>query len=95
MGGSFLPLRRPEHAARRPGSQEILARLSEMLFVEAVQGYIDSLHGDATGWLAALRDPSLSRALIVSQDQFSAQGGQEMGSPAAVQIPVTTNTWLL
>jgi AraC-like DNA-binding protein len=52
-----------EHAARRPGSQEILARLSEMLFVEAVRGYIDALPGHATGWLAALRDPSLSRAL--------------------------------
>jgi AraC-like DNA-binding protein len=52
-----------EHAARRPGSQEILARLSEMLFVEAVRGYIDALPGNATGWLAALRDPSLSRAL--------------------------------
>src|SRR4051812_26404669 len=28
-----------EHAARRPGSQEILARLTEMLFVEAVREY--------------------------------------------------------
>lgn len=52
-----------EHAARRAGSQEILARLSEMLFVEAVRGYIEALPGDATGWLVALRDPSLSRAL--------------------------------
>ncbi|HTQ49958.1 MAG TPA: AraC family transcriptional regulator [Candidatus Acidoferrales bacterium] len=52
-----------EHATRRAGSQEILARLAEMLFVEAVRGYIDALPGNATGWLAALRDPSLSRAL--------------------------------
>jgi AraC-like DNA-binding protein len=54
-----------EHASRRPGSQEMLARLSEMLFVEAVRGHIEALPGDATGWLAALRDPSLSRALGV------------------------------
>src|SRR5262249_3907277 len=53
-----------EHAARRLGSQEILSRLSEMLFVEAVRGYIEKLPGDATGWLAALRDPALSRALV-------------------------------
>jgi AraC-like DNA-binding protein len=52
-----------EHAARRPGSQDILGRLSELLFVEAVRGHIDQLSADATGWLAALRDPSLSRAL--------------------------------
>lgn len=52
-----------EHASRRPGSQEILARLSELLFVEAVRGHIDSLPGNSTGWLAALRDPPLARAL--------------------------------
>jgi len=52
-----------EHAARRPASQEMLARLSGMLFVEAIRGYIEALPGNATGWFAALRDPSLSRAL--------------------------------
>ena len=52
-----------EHGARRPGSQEILARLSELLFVEAVRGYIEQLPRNATGWLAALRDPPLARAL--------------------------------
>jgi len=52
-----------EHATHRPGSQEILSRLSEMLFVEAVRGHIEKLPGNATGWLAALRDPPLARAL--------------------------------
>lgn len=52
-----------EHAERRTGSQEILARLSELLFAEAVRGYVEQLSGDATGWLAALRDPPLARAL--------------------------------
>lgn len=52
-----------EHAIQRPGSQEILSRLSELLFVEAVRGHIEKLPGNATGWLAALRDPSLARAL--------------------------------
>jgi AraC-like DNA-binding protein len=52
-----------EHASRRPGSQDILGRLSELLFVEAVSGHIEQLPAEATGWLAALRDPSLSRAL--------------------------------
>jgi AraC-like DNA-binding protein len=52
-----------EHTARRPGSQEILGRLSELLFVEAVRGHIDQLSAEATGWLAALRDPPLARAL--------------------------------
>ena len=52
-----------EHAARRPGSQDILGRLSELLFVEAVREHIERLPADATGWLAALRDTSLARAM--------------------------------
>jgi len=52
-----------EHASRRPGSQDIVGRLSELLFVEAVRGHIDKLPANATGWLSALRDPSLSRTL--------------------------------
>ena len=52
-----------EHAAPRPGSQETIARLSELLFVEVVRGYIERLPARATGWLAALRDPPLARAL--------------------------------
>jgi len=52
-----------EHAACRPGSQDIIARLSELLFVEAVREHIETLPEAATGWLAALRDPSLGRAL--------------------------------
>jgi AraC-like DNA-binding protein len=52
-----------ENAAHRPGSQEIVARLSELLFVEAVRKYIEQLPSAAAGWLAALRDPSLARAL--------------------------------
>jgi AraC-like DNA-binding protein len=51
------------YAARQPGVQEILARLSELLFVEAVTEQIDRLTPEATGWLAALRDPPLARAL--------------------------------
>lgn len=51
------------HLGRQPGAQEMLARLSELLFVEAVREYIDALPQDTTGWLAALRDPPLARAL--------------------------------
>jgi AraC-like DNA-binding protein len=58
-----------EHAAHRPGSQAILARLSELLFVEVVREYIEKLPSEATGWLAALRDPSLARALAALHER--------------------------
>jgi len=48
---------------REAGTQELLARLSELLFVEAVREHIERLPAEATGWLAALRDPPLARAL--------------------------------
>lgn len=52
-----------EVAAGRPGAQTVLARLSELLFVEAVREHLETLSGPSTGWLAALRDPALARAL--------------------------------
>ncbi len=51
------------HAERRAGNRELLARMSELLFVEAVRDHIEQLPAQATGWLAALRDPPLARAL--------------------------------
>lgn len=52
-----------EVAAGRPGSETVLAKLSELLFVEAVRRYVEALPDDQTGWLAGLRDPHIVRAL--------------------------------
>jgi len=52
-----------EIAAGRPGSETVLAKLSELLFVEAIRRHVESLEADATGWLAGLRDPYVSRVL--------------------------------
>jgi AraC-like DNA-binding protein len=54
-----------ELAAGRPGSDTMLAKLSELLFVEAVRTYIASQPADRTGWLAGLRDPHVGRALAL------------------------------
>ena len=45
-----------EVAAGRPGSETVLAKLSELLFVEAVRRYAETLPEGQTGWLAGLRD---------------------------------------
>jgi AraC-like DNA-binding protein len=54
-----------EVAAGRPGSETVLAKLSELLFVEAVRRHAESLPQDETGWLAGLRDPYVARALAL------------------------------
>ena len=54
-----------EVAAGRPGSETVLAKLSELLFVEAVRRYAQALPLGQTGWLAGLRDPYVARALAL------------------------------
>jgi AraC-like DNA-binding protein len=54
-----------EVSAGRPGSETVLAKLSELLFVEAVRRYAESLPDGQTGWLAGLREPYVGRALAL------------------------------
>ena len=54
-----------EVAAGRPGSETVLAKLSELLFVEAVRRYTETLPEGQTGWLAGLRDHHVARALAL------------------------------
>lgn len=54
-----------EVAAGRAGSATVLAKLSELLFVEAVRRYAESLPENQNGWLAGLRDPQVGRALAL------------------------------
>jgi AraC-like DNA-binding protein len=54
-----------EIAAGRLGSATVIAKLSELLFVEAVSQFVASLPADRRGWLAGLRDPQIGRALAV------------------------------
>ncbi len=60
---SSLEFAAHEVATRRAGSETVLAKLSELLFVEALRHYVESLPQEQTGWLAGLKDPFVSRAL--------------------------------
>ena len=50
-------------AEAEPGAATVLAKVSELLFVESVRRYLARLPPDQTGWFAALRDPVVGRAL--------------------------------
>jgi AraC-like DNA-binding protein len=54
-----------ESAAARPGGDSMLAKLSELLFVEAMRRYAESLPPEGRGWLAAVRDAHVGRALAL------------------------------
>jgi AraC-like DNA-binding protein len=58
-----------ESSARRAGSETMLSRLSELLFVEVVRHYCALLPSDTKGWLAGLRDDVTGRALSALHDR--------------------------
>jgi AraC-like DNA-binding protein len=58
-----------ESASSRPGSGMVLARLSEVLFAEAIRRYMDELPPDQSGWLSGLRDRYIGRTLALLHEQ--------------------------
>jgi AraC-like DNA-binding protein len=65
-GAALEPLIRialSESLTRSPGSESMLARLSELLFIEVVRRYLATLPSETTGWLAGLRDALVGRSL--------------------------------
>ncbi len=59
----FIPAAVAECLNKRPGSESVLGRMSELMFVEVVRQYVDGLPSAERGWLAGLRDKSVGRAL--------------------------------
>ncbi|RJF96529.1 AraC family transcriptional regulator [Noviherbaspirillum cavernae] len=60
---SALGFAAAEAAGQRAGSATVLAKLSELLFVEALRRCIDTLPQHEKGWLAGVRDRYVGRAL--------------------------------
>lgn len=59
-----------EAGSPRAGADVILARLSEVLFVEALRCYVEALPPEHTGWLAGLRDPLVGKSLRLLHGQY-------------------------
>jgi AraC family transcriptional regulator, alkane utilization regulator len=66
---SSLEIAATEAAEWRAGSSIVLARLSELLFVEALRRCIEQLPADQKGWLAGARDRYVGRTLALLHAQ--------------------------
>ena len=65
---------------RRPGAEAMLERMSEMMFIDAVRRYVETLPEDSRGWLAGLRDRFVGRALsLMHADPAIAWTVDELG----------------
>jgi AraC-like DNA-binding protein len=55
-----------DHASdSRAGGEAVLAKLSEVLFVETLRAYISNLPAERTGWLAGSRDSEVGKTLAL------------------------------
>ena len=54
-----------ESSMSRPGAQSMLAKLSELMFVDALRRYIENMPPGGKGWLAGVRDAQVGRALAL------------------------------
>jgi AraC-like DNA-binding protein len=52
-----------EAANLRPGGEAILTRLADILVIHAIRSWIEQSPQQQAGWLSALRDPCISRAI--------------------------------
>jgi len=79
-----------DHAdVAQPGGEVMLAKLSEVLFIETLRRYITELPPDQTGWLAGVRDPEVGKALALLHRKPAhpwtvASLGQEVGISRSV-----------
>jgi AraC-like DNA-binding protein len=58
-----------EKGSGRAGGETILAKLSELMFVEVIRRHIETLPDDSRGWLSGLRDPHVGAALHLMHAQ--------------------------
>jgi len=54
-----------EAASENAGSEAVLAKMSEALFVDTLRRYLASLPEQEVGWLAAARDPIIGKSLML------------------------------
>ena len=52
-----------ELADKRAGGESVLAKLSELMFIEVIRRHLEALPPEQAGWLVGLRDPFVGKAL--------------------------------
>lgn len=58
-----LRLLASETKSERPGANAVVSRLTDVLFVQALRAWLDGLADGSGGWLGALRDDRIGRAI--------------------------------
>jgi AraC-like DNA-binding protein len=80
-----------EAASGRVGSEAMLAKLSEALFVDTLRRYVAELPAQQLGWLAGARDPMVGRSLGLLHSRMAhpwtiAELAEEVGLSRSVLV---------
>lgn len=67
----FFDLAVTESRSPKAGRECVLARLSELMFVEVVRSYADTFASERSGWFAGLSDELVARALSMLHERPS------------------------
>ena len=62
---STLRLLGSEARQARPGSEAVITRLADIIVIQAIRAWLDADPAARTGWLGALRDPLIGRAIAL------------------------------
>lgn len=86
---SLIGMAVKEEASRQAGSETILSKLSELMFVQALRHYMNGLDEGADGWLAGLRDPRIGRVLqVIHERPFEAWTLQRLATECGMSRSV-------
>lgn len=71
--GPIVALLAREALAMRPGGEAVIARLTDVLVIQAIRLWLDGNPLGQAAWLAAVRDPNVGRALSLIHRQPEAR----------------------
>lgn len=54
-----------EAASLKPGGETVITRLSDVVVIQAIRSWLETTPATETGWLAALRDSQIGKALAL------------------------------
>lgn len=61
----FVRLAVAEATEKRAGSESVLTKLSELMFIDVVRRQLQTFAAEQAGWLAGLRDPTIGKVLAM------------------------------
>ena len=70
LRSAFLNIEK-EYSAGRPGAEAIVTRLMDVIFLQAVRASFDWDQKCRPGWITALRDPAIGKAVVMIHARLS------------------------